>query len=176
MAQARRDGVKYALVSNIGQIERAKAFGFEIVTDFRFNVFNTESAEYLKEIGAAEIILSAELSLPQARDIRGSLIAYGKIPLMTTHKCVLRDSVGCDKCRGYLKDRTGAELYCEGIFGHRNIIYNSVPIYMADKSAQIADFSWHFIFTDESGSECYDVIEAYKKTLPTSAKIRRIRV
>lgn len=176
MEQARRDGVKYALVSNIGQIERAKALGFEIITDFRFNVFNTESSEYLEEAGATEIILSAELSLPQARDICGSLIAYGKIPLMTTHKCVLRDSVGCDKCKGYLRDRTGAELYCEGIFGHRNIIYNSVPIYMADKSAQIADFSWHFIFTDESRGECYNVIEAYKQGLTTSAKIRRIRV
>ncbi len=176
LKRARADGIKYALASNIGQIDRLKEYGFELFADFRFNIFNSEGAEYLKEQGARGIVLSPELTLPQCRDIGGSLIAYGKFPIMTTHKCIIKNSEGCDRCKCYLGDRTGARMYCEGIFGHRNIIYNGTSIYMADKLSQIKDFSWHFIFTGESRDECFDVIEAYKSQRPTSDKVRRIRV
>lgn len=176
LKMARADGVKYALVSNIGQIELVNELGFEGIADFRFNIFNSEGAMYLREQGFANMILSPELTLPQARDIGGALIAYGKFPVMTTHKCVIKNSAGCDKCATYLGDRTGAKMYCEGVFGHRNIIYNSVPIYMADKLSTIRDFSLHFIFSDEARDECYNVIEAYKKGAQTNDKIRRIRI
>jgi hypothetical protein len=126
--------------------------------------------------GFENVILSPELTLPQARDITPcSVIVYGKIPVMTTHKCVLKTSVGCDKCSGYLIDRTGAKMFVSGIYGHRNIIYNSVPIYMADKMDTLSAFSHHFIFSDESASECEKIINAYKNGTPTSDKIRRIK-
>lgn len=176
MTQAREDGVKYALVSNIGQIERARAHGFTLVADFRFNAFNGESIDALLELGVDDMILSPELSLPQVRDLpAGSVIAYGAFPVMTTHKCIIKESVGCEKCKTYLTDRTGAPLFCEGIFGHRNIIYNSVPIYMADKQEDISSYSWHFIFSDEKRDECYEIIEAYKNKSSTSKRIRRIK-
>ena len=176
LKDARSDGIKYALASNIGQINILKELGFEIICDFRFNVFNGEGAEYLKEKGAKSIILSPELTLPQARDIGGSLIAYGKFPVMTTHKCVIKSTEGCDRCKAYLGDRTGAKMYCEGIFGHRNIIYNATPIYMADKLSVIKEFPLHFIFTDEKRDECYGIIEAYKSGRATNEKMRRIKV
>ena len=94
---------------------------------------------------------------------------------MTTHKCVLKDTYGCDKCRGYIKDRQGASLFAYGIYGHRNLIYNSVPIYMADKQRDIDDFSYHFIFSDETKDEAYEIIEAYKKGLPTNMGMKRIK-
>ena len=56
-------------------------------------------------------------------------------------------------------------MYCEGIFGHRNIIYNATPIYMADKLSVIKEFPLHFIFTDESAVEAEQVIYAYKNGL-----------
>lgn len=176
LEKARLDGVKYALASNIGQIDRLKALGFEIICDFRFNVFNSEGAKYLKESGAINIILSPELTVPQCRDIGGSLIVYGKFPVMTTHKCVIKSGEGCDKCKCYLSDRTGAKMYCEGIFGHRNIIYNATPLYMADKLPSVKEFAHHFIFSDESKAECYKIIEAYKSGKATNEKMRRVRV
>ena len=176
MKQARENGVQYALISNIGQIERAKKHGFTLVADFRFNAFNTETTTLLHSMGVEQIILSPELSLPQAMDMRGeSIIVYGKIPVMTTHKCIIKSTEGCEKCSAVLSDRTGANMYCEGIFGHRNIIYNSVPIYMADKREKINDFSWHFIFSSESRAECEKIIEMYEKGLPTDKRIRRIK-
>ena len=176
LKNARKDGIKYALVSNIGQIENVKALGFEIMLDFRFNVFNSKTADFLLEQGAENLILSPELTLPQLRDLSGlSVVAYGKIPVMTTHKCILSDTFGCDSCQGTIEDRQGAKMYAEGIYGHRNIIYNSVPIYMADRLDKIASHSHHFIFTNENKRECYDIIESYKKALPPKSDVRRIK-
>ena len=176
MHNAKEKGVQYALVSNVGHIEKARSAGFEIIGDYRFNVFNTHTYAFLKAQGIERVIISPELSLAQLRDFYGcGVIAYGKLPVMTTHKCVLKDTYGCEKCKGYVKDRQGASLFAEGIFGHRNVIYNSVPIYMADKQNDIKNYSYHFIFSDESCKEVYEVIEAYKKEKATQGGLKRIK-
>ncbi|MBQ7411777.1 MAG: U32 family peptidase [Clostridia bacterium] len=172
----RKLGARYVLVSNIGQIKMVKELGMVPVADFRFNVFNGHTIDALCELGVRDVILSPELTLPQCRDMAGySVVAYGKIPIMTTFKCIMKDATGCGKCSGYITDRTGATMYCQSEYGHHTIIHNSVPIYMADKAEQIASHSWHFIFTDETADECYDIIEAYRNGAPTQKKIRRIR-
>ncbi len=176
MERARQNGVEYALVSNVGHIARARAHGFTLIGDYRFNVFNTHTHGFLKEQGLDRIIVSPELSLAQMRDFYGcGVIAYGKLPVMTTHKCVLKDTYGCEKCSGYIKDRQGASLFAEGIFDHRNVIYNSVPIYMADKQNDIKNYSYHFIFSDEKRNEAYEIIEAYKKEKATQGGFKRIK-
>ena len=176
LSYAQYEGIKYALVSNIGQIERVKKFGFEIIADFRFNIFNSYTLEFLNGLNIKRAIVSPELSLAQLRDFKNqSIIAYGKLPVMVTHKCVLKDTVGCKAGKGYLKDRQGAMLYTRCEFGHRNVIYNSVPIYMADKIKDIENYSHHFIFSDESDCEAYKIIEAYKKGQPANTGIKRIK-
>lgn len=176
LTYAKKQGISYALVSNIGQVERVKALGFTLVGDYRFNVFNSYTLEYLKSLGMERVILSPELSLAQLRDFKGhGVVAYGKLPVMTTHRCVLKDTYGCDKCRGYIKDRQGERIFAEGIYGHRNIIYNAVPIYMADKEQDIKDYSVHFIFADEDRDKAYKIIEAYKKGLPANSGMKRIK-
>ena len=95
---------------------------------------------------------------------------------MTTHKCVLKDTVGCEKCEGYMKDRQGASFYIKGLKnGHRNVIFNSVPIYMADKQGDILSHSHHFIFSDETREECQKIIEAYKNKTAPKGQFRRIK-
>lgn len=174
--EAKENGVQYALITNVGQIEKIKELGLKMLFDFRFNVFNAPCVDFLYNQGAESVILSPELTLPQINDLKlNRIIAYGKIPVMTTHKCVLKDTVGCDKCKGYIQDRQNASFYAEGIFGHRNIIYNSVPIYMADRMDKLKDFSHHFIFTSESKRECYEVIESYKKKLEPKGNVKRIK-
>ena len=176
LRRAMDDGVKYAMATNIGQIDRLKAMGFTVSADYRFNVFNRPCVDYLRDEGIDTAVISPELTLPQARELAGnSIIVYGNIPVMTTHKCVIKDTAGCDRCRAYMTDRTGASFLCEGIYGHRNVIYNSVPIYMADKMDTVRDFSHHFIFTGETREQVEGIIEAYKKGMPTDRKIKRIK-
>ena len=176
MKLARKDNIEWALVSNIGQIERAKKHGFKLIADYRFNTFNAPCVDFLMKNGAENVILAPELSLAQVRSFKGcSIISYGNIPAMTTHKCVLMDTVGCQKCEGYMLDRQGAKLFVHGIYGHRNLIYNSVPVYMADKQEEISDFSTHFIFSQEKREECKKIIEAYKNKKAPSGAFRRIK-
>lgn len=177
LQRARLDGVKYLLVTNIGQLYKAQEYGFEIICDHRFNSFNVPCVNYLVENGAKNVIMSPELSLAQLRDFKSySVIAYGKIPVMTSHKCIIKDTYGCDKCKGYLTDRQGASFYTEGIFGHRCVIYNSVPIYMADKLNDIENYSKHFIFTDETREMCEKIIESYKNGRQASIRsFKRIK-
>ncbi len=173
---AKKIGIEYALITNVGQIERVKKYGFKLVFDYRLNVFNGPCVDFLTRQGCENIILSPELTLAQARDYKGfGLVVYGKIPVMTTHKCVIKDTVGCDSCNTYIKDRQGARMYAEGIFGHLNIIYNSVPVYMADKWESVCNHSQHFIFTDEDKKECEEIIEAYKKREAPRGAFRRIK-
>jgi putative protease len=176
LSYAKESGVKYALVTNVGQIERVKKHGFVITADYRFNVFNRPCVDYLRNEGFDSVILSPELTLRQCKDMTGcGAIVYGNIPVMTTHKCIIKDTAGCDKCRVRMTDRTGASFYSEGIFGHRNVIYNSVPIYMADKMDTLGGFFHHFIFSDETREQCEKVISAYKRGLTTDKKIKRLK-
>ena len=188
LENAKKCGIKYALVSNIGQIERVKKHGFIIQASHRFNAFNRPCVEVLHKNGFDKVIMSPELTLARLSDFKGeSVIVYGKLPMMTVHKCLLKDTCGCkigknfenDKVscmsRTYMVDRTGASFFVSGAYAHLNVIFNSVPVYMADKIDTLSAFSHHFIFTDEKREDCEKIIEAYKKRLPTSAKIRRIK-
>ena len=176
LASAKKQGAEYALVTNLGQLERVKKHGYTAILDYRFNIFNGATLDFWKKQGVECMILSPELTLAQARDLCGaSLITYGKIPVMTTHKCVIKDTEGCNKCRGYIKDRQGAKMFVEGIYNHLNIIYNSVPVYMADKMDSLKGHSYHFIFTDESQDQCYEIIEAYKAKKAPQGGFRRIK-
>ena len=176
LRDAKEIGIEYALITNIGQIERVKKYGFKLVFDYRLNAFNGPCVGFLREQGCENVILAPELILAQTRDYSGfGLIVYGKIPVMTTHKCIIKDTVGCANCKTYIRDRQGTKMYTEGIYGHLNIIYNSVPIYMADKPDSISCYSQHFIFTDEENKECERIIDAYKKNKAPVGAFRRIK-
>ncbi len=182
LENAKKNGARYALIGNIGQIEAARAAGFEVHGDFRLNVWNSYTASELCE-QLESIMLSPELSSAMARDIKTpkSTIVYGKVPMMLLERCIIKDSVGCAKCRDNafcIKDRTGTEFTVVREFEHRNTVYNSVPIYMADRRRLLFEINSddeHFIFSDETPAECKKVVVAYRKQLEPSGMIRRIK-
>ena len=173
---AKKMDAKWVLVSNIGQITRLKKHGLKLIFDYRFNAFNRPCVEFLMNLGAENVVLSPELTLSQLRPYGGYLVlTYGKLPLMTTHKCPIY-GYGCDKgCQGYMTDRQGASLFVRGIDHHRAIIYNSVPIYMADKQSDIKNLSEYFIFSDETKYEAERVINAYKTNAAPNGAFKRIK-
>jgi hypothetical protein len=120
-------------------------------------------------MGLRDVILSPELTLPQIRDINApkSVIVYGRLPIMLLTKPVEADA---------LTDKTGAIFPVIKENG-RDILLNSVPIYMADKGKELDTYGArgrHFIFTTESKKECFSVIDAYRDGRPSIAPIRRI--
>jgi hypothetical protein len=46
---------------------------------------------------------------------------------------------------------------------------------MADRLDELSKHSLHFIFSDETKEECYQIIEAYKKKKAPSGSFNRIK-
>ena len=187
LCRAYKLGARHVLVGNVGHfdiVRHALGEGKMILhADYRMNIANGASAKAVEELLALDMIVSPELSLPQIRDIGGDrlCVVYGKLPLMTLEKCVMREISDCKSCENgkwaYLVDRRGARFAVCREWKHRNIIFNSVPVYMADRRETLVRnkiVGEHFIFTDETAREAAAIISAYKKGAAPVAPIRRI--
>lgn len=175
---AREKGAEYALVSNIGHIALAKRHSLIPIGDFRLNITNRYARAEYEKLGACNPILSPELTLPMARDIGGGEIVYGRIPLMLTERCFIKENFGCEKCSdAALSDRTGVKFPLISEFGHRNLLLNSRPTYMGDRKSELegAKISHrHFLFTVENAKEAERVILADRKGEALGNNVRRI--
>ena len=183
LKKAYEQGARDALVGNVGHIALAKKYGFTVHGDTRFNVTNNSSLAVLEDLGVEDCILSPELTLPQIRDIGGNrgVCVYGRLPLMLTEKCVGSEIGGCKPCeegRLSLTDRRGVRFPVIKRYPHRSLVFNSLPIYMADRTDDLRrakiEFE-HFIFSVESLSEVCSVINSYKNRLPAPDKCKRIK-
>ena len=150
-------GAKYALVGNIGHLPLLSGLDITPIGDFRLNITNRQARLAYAELGIRESLLSAELTLPMARDIGGGAIVYGRIPLMITERCFMKENFGCNNCSECaLTDRRGAKFPMMREFEHRNLILNSHLTYMGDKEAELTSagiLHRHAIFSTESLGE-----------------------
>ena len=179
LEKAKKLGVLYTLVGNISQIRLSIELGMTPFGDFRLNVTNSSTRDALAELGLSHIILSPELTLPKARDIGGSVIVYGRVPLMLTERCFIKENFGCDKCgRASLTDRRGEKFPIIREYNHRNLILNSRLTYMGDKRDELrgaALSAHHFIFSIESAREISGAVDAFRRGAPLlGADVRRV--
>lgn len=178
---AKENGAVYALCGNLGHIEIAKEAGLLLFGDIRLNIANRETASLYSDMGFYGLVLSPELTLPQIRDIGGSAVVYGRIPLMLLEKCVGLEIGGCDRCNAgelSLRDRRGVSFPVLRELDHRSVIYNSLPTYMGDKKDKLTKYrinSRHFIFSTEKGHEVDSLIASFEAGRPLSYPVRRIQ-
>ena len=185
---------KYAVITNLGQIETVKKLlpQTKLIADFRFNIGNNETTVFFDGLDFESYVLSTELTLPQIRDIKGAkaAIVYGRIPLMTLEKCVIKELYGdkgalgvgkaCDICShdgAEMKDRRGFVFPVLREHPHRNIVLNSLPTQMSDRQQELAAagiFDKHFLFTTENAREVDGIIDDYENYRAPEGKVRRI--
>lgn len=156
-------GVRAALCGNIGSYKLAKRLDFEVYGDFGLNIFNSVAAQ---EINAP--ILSFELDIQSANKIYAQdtgIIVYGKVPLMLTRNCPVKNNIGCARCggKGRLTDRKGIEFPVVCSDYPCVEILNSVPIYMGDRMKEVKTAFSHFYFTDETAAEVEKILSFYRK-------------
>ena len=177
LENAKKQGIKYTLVGNIGQIALILSLGLVPIGDFRLNIANGESRAAYAEMGVGFSILSPELTLPKARDIGGGVITYGRIPLMITERCFISENFGCQRCgEAALVDRRGESFPMMREFSHRNLIFNSLPTYLGDRERELADNrirARHLLFTTESADEILRVMAACSAARPLDTPVRR---
>lgn len=170
MGKAAKMGCRYALITNLWQAENAKTLGFELCGDMRLGICNDESAAFVSDMDFDAVIISSEArGIPKSEIPRGVII-YGALPVMTLEKCAIREVCGaklppissCRYCEThaftYLCDRTKAKFPMTREFSHRNVVFNSVPVWMADKKRGLDCEFCHFIFTCESAAEVDKII------------------
>ncbi len=176
LAAAKSKGITHALVGNPHQVKLAREAGMEIVGDFRLNITNGISAAYWQSHGVTDAILSPELTAPALRDIGGRVFAWGRIPLMLTERCFMRENGGCQKCgEVILKDRMGAMFPLMQVYPHRNQILNSIPTYLGDlKEGLPPGTAPHFLFTVETLQEVREVLVSYRKKAALPYPVRRL--
>ena len=162
---------KKIMVQNIGQLNS----DCEIYGGERLNVTNSAACELLASKGVKRVTLSAELSVKEIKEITKNtsvpteVIAYGRLPVMVMENCVMKSQQRCTKDGGKyeLSDRMGERfpIVCENC---RNVMLNSVPLYMADKWEDLLSLNVDVIrlkFTTETPQEVKKVINAYKEGL-----------
>jgi len=170
LLQASEYGVSDALVGSIGHILFARTHGMNVRGDFGLNTFNSETIRVLADLGLKSTTLSFELRLAEIRDmskhIDTEIIAYGRLPLMITENCIVRNCAGactCDSIFG-LTDKQGAVFPVVPEFGCRNIVLNSKKLFMADKrraTSTLGLWAERLSFTTENALECVAIIKRY---------------
>ncbi len=178
---AKKQGIKHLLISNIGHLHLAKKYEMICHGDQRLNICNSHTASVLYNCGFDSLTASCELSLPRLRDIGLPPVIYGKIPLMTLEKCVIRDLYSCEKCNSsdflYILDRKDISFPLSRAYKHRNILYNSVPVYMGDRQDELTRYNikgGHYIFTDEKPDDIKSLLLG-KAIVQNTTKVRRIK-
>lgn len=166
-------GVKKILASNIGAYKTAKDMGFDVFGGFGLNVFNSRTARQFRSP-----ILSFELTLQQANAVSAEdtgIIGYGKLPLMLTRNCPVKNRIGCEVCKkqGRLTDRKGFEFSVKCSPYPCVEIYNPIPLYMGDRMGEIHTDFVHLAFTDESAGEVCEIIKKYSAHAELGKKYTR---
>ena len=145
----------------------------DVVANYNFNIFNSNTIDELKHLGINRVTLSPELDKKSLKALTNNsslpveLIVYGKLPLMNSGYCLLGSSnkcyPSCDmKCKSsskfYLKDRLGLNFrVVPDNVQTITTIYNSKTT-----SIEYSDIKPDFVrisVLDESINEINDIIE-----------------
>lgn len=178
LRQSASEGVRYALCEAPWQFAAARQAGLIPLGDFRLNVTNAKTFSLFSEMGVGDLLLSPEIPMRALSRLPGRVLTYGRIPLMLTERCFMREIANCDTCgRTALCDRRQARFPILRIPIHRNEILNSLPTYMGDRPGELADAkitAEQYRFTVESAEETRDVIAAARAAHPLPIPVRRL--
>ncbi len=163
-------GVNEALVGNLGQVVMARRAGMKLRGDFGLNAFNSYTLEMLNEMGFLSATASFELRIAQIKDMAKpldtELIVYGRLPLMVSDQCIIKESAGRCACQtpAQMADRMGSVFPVVKEYGCRNVVYNAHKLYLADKKEDLYSaglWGLRMMFTTESARECVEVAKGH---------------
>ena len=132
-----------------------RALGMKLHGSFTLNVYNSYSAEFLRSLGLEDCVVSIEATAEQFAKMRTALtlgaVIYGRLPLMLTRNCPIKNEVGCARCTGHLTDRTGRKLPVACSKEYVEVL-NSDVLYMGDRLAELtrADFGLVLLHDEDS--------------------------
>ena len=170
-------GLRDVLLGNLGLLIPARQAGMRVHGDFGLNIYNSGSLHLLHSMGLRSATVSFEATLPQIRDMSKPLptemIIYGRLPLMITEHCLIRNRTGECTCHlGAMKliDKTGAEFpVIKDGDSCRSVLLNGKKLTWLDRQEDLTKLGiWatRLSFTTENPREVDRVLHDYLEPLP----------
>ena len=177
MADLAAMGVRDVLVGNLGLLIPAREAGMRIHGDFGLNIYNSASMNVLRDLELASATASFEMTLPQIRDlskaVNTELIVYGRLPLMVTEHCLMKnrtDECSCNNASTKLTDKTGAEFpIIKDGNNCRSVLLNGKKLSWLDRQDDLAKLGlWaiRLYFTTENTREVDRILSDYLSPEP----------
>lgn len=161
-------GCRAALCGELAALSAVQAAGLAAVGGVGLNAANSESVSVLRDLGCRAAILSPELYLTEIcrtdTAIPKGIFAYGRLPLMLTRSCPIKNGQSCAACgrSSSLTDRRGTEFPVRCRAGFSEVL-NSVPIYLADRLSDTEGLDFLLLhFTDETPDEVQRILNDYR--------------
>ena len=172
-------GVELAWVCNIDGIKIAQNADMKFATGFGMNIFNSESLKIIEKFGAEDALLSSELSANKisnlGTDLRRGVLTYGRLPLMVTRNCPIKNKISCAECgrNSELWDRMNIKFPVRCKYGCSYIL-NSRPLCVYDRKNEFKNIDYDLLyFTTESASECVQIMNNYHNNTPPEYEYTR---
>lgn len=164
--EIKKAGFSHILCTNLAHIKLGRERGFALHGGFGLNIVSPYSVETAVRLGLCDVTASFEVKASQLPKICGNIpvgiIGYGRLPLMLTKNCPVKQAVGgCKNCTGSLIDRTGRSfpVKCDGVSCE---ILNSEVLMMSDRLDEVSADFVQLDFTDEPAGEVQRILACYK--------------
>ena len=170
-------GIKDVLVGNLGLLIPAREAGMRIHGDFGLNLYNSAAMNMMRTLELSSATVSFEATLPQIRDmskaVNTELIAYGRLPLMVTEHCLIKNRTGECACHlgpAKLMDKTGAEFpIIKDGNSCRSVLLNGKKLSWLDRQddlARLGVWAIRLSFTTENAREVDRILSDYLEPTP----------
>ncbi|MBR3969987.1 MAG: U32 family peptidase [Ruminococcus sp.] len=173
LAELKNLGFRHLLCHTLDSAAIGGQLGFVLHGSFTMNLFNSYSAEYLRRIGFEDCIVSPEMTLAQLENLRTELplgaLVYGRLPLMLTRNCPIKNEIGCKNCSGALIDRTSRQLPVACSADYVEIL-NSDILCMTDRMNKLKSAAFAAVILHDENRE--QTISAISGKKPDSAVTR----
>ena len=163
----KKSPAEYCLCHTLDAVSIAKKCNKKVVGSPSLNIFNSLSMDMAKDLRISEVIVSNECTVENFRKLSApvpkGITVYGKIPLMLTRNCPIKNGKTCKECgrQSEITDRKGIKFPVRCHMGYTEIL-NSRPIYMGDRMGEIPECDIMFFnFTTETKEEVKDIMNSY---------------
>lgn len=162
----RERGFSRLFCHTLDTVAIGKKLGFTLHGSFTLNAFNSYSLDYLKKTGLSDCVFSVEAKLSQYAEIRtdmevGAVVA-GRVPVMLTKICPVKDQGACTGRDCEITDTTGRKfpLICDSGAVE---IFNCDYLYMLDRLDLIKNIDFGLvILTDETPEQVEKIFHGEK--------------
>ena len=170
LLKARQMGVDQVLAGSADHVIFLFKLGFQVRGDYSMNVRNSPAIHAIGGFHLKSLALSLELSASRIRSISKAVdteaIVYGRLPLMYTKTCPVKNSTGVCSCDNFsgISDTVGFIYPVQREWDCRGILLDARKLFLARRSREYMSAGlWgvRLMFTTENPQECVAITKRY---------------